>query len=620
MLTVADIYCGAGGLSAGFARSQIALPDGTRSQYQLVYGIDKDCDAIRSFRNSHFNNLSESELNTVAPCADIAAVIPQTILDAAHLFDAESIDVLIGGPNCQGVSAAGLRNPEDARNDMLHKFIELVESLRPAWFVMENVPGLTHANNRDLLAAIFERFEKIENYRVAGDVLLAADYGVAQMRYRLFVVGTRTNSPILFPNPTRTPPAAVRGHLEFHNNSYEMVEDAIGDLVDVTPGEHPPDSILVADDGAGHYCARINALNRARIGQIECGGDWRNMPIGLLPERYFATRASDQKGAYGRLSWDWPAFTITRAAGNVTAGPFIHPQHDRPLSVREAARLQSFDDTHMFFGSVMSKYRQVGNAVPPRLAAAVAQQILLCHHDPDEARKTGREGRLNYHVVDDALKKKIEFPTLTPRQVHPLVDNLGSRKRLPPKRKNHTRDTATVWDSESRPVDPYPEHTRLLRLLAQQPGNYRAAKRARAIVAFIDGVSKKEIVADTNASEKSIGKWVDGYFAEGLNGWRAYHTPLERIANYDEVLVAELEESTNKIRGWDLKPASNGTSNGQAHKRYHMNEYLVSLKERFKDLSVAELIGLVEVELGHGIGTIYVDDLLAIADVVLRDA
>ena len=82
------------------------------------------------------------------------------------------------------------------------------------------------------------------------------------------------------------------------------------------------------------------------------------MPIRLLPERYFATRASDQKGAYGRLLWDWPAYTVTNAANNVTAGPFTHPDDDRPISVREAARLQSFDDYHVFFGSVLSEYRK----------------------------------------------------------------------------------------------------------------------------------------------------------------------------------------------------------------------------------------------------------------------
>src|SRR5437868_5106995 len=120
MLTVADIYCGAGGLSAGFSLASIANASGAEcppERFQVAYGLDHNCDAIRSFRHFHFRGVDETALEIVSPCKDIKDVTSASILAAMPL--GRQVDVLIGGPNCQGVSAAGLRNPDDDRNEML---------------------------------------------------------------------------------------------------------------------------------------------------------------------------------------------------------------------------------------------------------------------------------------------------------------------------------------------------------------------------------------------------------------------------------------------------------------------------------------------------------------------
>jgi DNA (cytosine-5)-methyltransferase 1 len=382
-LVVADLYCGAGGLSTGFAEAGAWWNNPQGEGYKVVFATDRDKQAMETFRSNHFQETSLGQEDPRAFCGDVSFVNARRILSAAH--PAQQIDVLIGGPSCQGVSHAGLRNPADKRNQTLLAFTRLVRELQPQWFLMENVPGLTHSNNRELLADIFKLFEAMNGYKVAGDVLLAADYGVPQFRYRLFIIGTRTGAPIRFPI---APVQAFDG--------YSTVRDAIGYLSDIEPLEFEKGELPAGTPSSikNHWCRKIGEADRRRIAAVRPGHDWRDIPIGLLPERYFMTRSSDQKGSYGRLSWDWPAYTVTNAAHNVSAGAFTHPEHNRCLSVREAADLQSFPAHYEFRGSVEAQYRQVGNAVPPKLARAVAEGILYSHFNPEAAATWGRPGRL----------------------------------------------------------------------------------------------------------------------------------------------------------------------------------------------------------------------------------
>lgn len=623
MLNVIDIFCGAGGLSAGFTSARAWWSDSRERQYQILYGVDSNEDAIATFRAFHSRDDAEADGQIFADREYIENVTSDQIRTAIH---GEHVDVLIGGPNCQGVSAAGLRNPEDHRNEMLPAFIRLVEELQPSWFVMENVPGLTHTNNRELLCAIFEQFERL-NYQVRGDVLLAADYGVPQLRYRLFIVGTNTGAPIRFPLPTHFPaPLDGNQQLPGITDTYKTVREAIGDLAKHTPVLYeenvtPREVALPKGLPHNHFCIRLHDISLTRIQSIPEGLDWRSMPIRWLPERYFATRASDQKGAYGRLSGDWPAYTITNEAYNVSAGPFTHPQHNRGLSVRETARLQSFSDEHVFYGSVISQYQQVGNAVPPRLAQAVAEAVLYCHVHGEAARNWGTAGRLDFQIIHAALNEGKRFPVLTRRHVQPSANEpVERREYVQGTVREEAESGVSAWDTAARPQDPFPEDTLRLRKLAEQPRNYRTAKRARAIISFLDGKPKAEIVREANASENSVKKWVDGYFAAGIDGWRAYHTPLVRISQNKPHLIKRMEKATARVRRTLLAPPKNGDDERKTPKRLHMNSYLLKLIERFGDRSVSQLIQEVETDLGCSIGTVYVGDLLAICDVVFDES
>ncbi len=623
MLTVADIYCGGGGLSAGFElEGEEQNSDGDK-RYKIVYGVDRDLDAIEAFRNFHFQDLHEDNYEVVAPCKDIDEITSEDVLRAIAPY--KKVDILIGGPNCQGVSAAGLRNPDDDRNKMLKRFIDLVRELTPSWFVIENVPGLTHSNNHELLAEIFKELESIDGYKVSGDVLLATDYGVAQFRYRLFIIGTNTGKPIRFPRPTHIPgnPGSQPNLLD-SRPTYATVREAIGDLEAYKPKIYERTFLPVEPDinnriPHNHHYVDIGPSNKERMATIKPGKDWRFMPIRLLPERYFATRCSDQKGAYGRLLWNWPSYTITNAVCNVTAGPFTHPDFDRVLTVREAARLQSFSDEHVFFGNLESQYRQVGNAVPPKLACAVAKTILDVHY-ASEAEEIGNPGRLNHEIIRDAIEGRAKFPNLVQRHVAP---DTAWRKRAKVASRSVLKKKAGVqlsaWTAIKRPLAPHLDDTRRLRELAKQPGNYRAAKRARAIVSFIDGVAKNEIVKMANVSETSVQRWVDRYYSDGLDGWRAHHTRLDASSELDPKLLEKINRATVRVRKTLLAPTKNNSITQEEFKRLYMNSYLVTLIKRFGNYSVEELIDLVEAKLKTGIGTVYLGDLLALCDVVKED-
>jgi hypothetical protein len=176
----------------------------------------------------------------------------------------------------------------------------------------------------------------------------------------------------------------------------------------------------------------------------------------------------------------------------------------------------------------------------------------------------------------------------------------------------------SAWDAQKRPTDPRPNDTRKLRKLAEQPANYRAAKRAKTILQFLDGTPKATIIKEANVSEASIRKWVDGYIRYGLEGWRAYHTPIDYIQSNDVRLTRRIKESVTRVRRTLLSPAVNGSESDRTTAvRLHMNRYLLTLVKTFGRFSVADLICEVEDKLGAPIGTVYVGDLLAIADAVL---
>lgn len=370
-----DLFCGAGGLSVGFEQAG----------FKAVFANDNDEFACKTYAHNHPDA-------HVVP-GDVEKLSARQVLQTTGLT---SIPLVIGGPNCQGVSLRGKRDPNDPKNKMFFHFRRLIEELQPEWFVMENVPGLLHRHNRELASAIFEEFESI-GYRCGGEVLLAADYGVPQLRYRFLLIGNRVGKPIVFPNATHQCPMVLEEQESLfsvpdNRPFWRTVSDAISDLPEIPNGggmeelpypEH--DGNILSDYQSicrgeshslyNHVCHRTPDHNIQLIKHIPPGKNWKSIPEDIRPARFQRVALKDHTTTYGRLTWDMPARTITTYFNNISAGAFTHPEQHRGISVREGARFQSFPDNFRFLGTLSRQYRQVGNAVPCLLAREVATLI-----------------------------------------------------------------------------------------------------------------------------------------------------------------------------------------------------------------------------------------------------
>jgi DNA (cytosine-5)-methyltransferase 1 len=379
-LRAIDLFCGAGGLSEGFRSAG----------YTVTFALDKDADSCATYRKNH--------PQTHVECASITDFAPERIEELAG----GSVDVVLGGPSCQSFSTAGRRTKwvgeGDVRNDLWEHMFKVVHHLQPKIFVMENVPGMVYFKSGSVGEKILKRFGE-EGYAVTKDILLAADWGVPQRRRRLFIVGILGDSPFRFPEPTHLGGwrRDTLGLWEQRRRQRGLLEhltiwDAIGDLplLEGQPGPVRRYALKAAEASSiarklrqgsrslrDHEVQSLPAETRALIARVPPGGTWRDIPPHLLPDRYRGMRRTDSTNLLGRLAADLPAYTITTQFNNVTTGCFTHPLEDRSLSVREGARIQTFPDTYEFVGSLNSRCRQIGNAVPPLLGHVLAHQIAL---------------------------------------------------------------------------------------------------------------------------------------------------------------------------------------------------------------------------------------------------
>lgn len=329
-LTFIDLFSGAGGLMRGFMDAG----------YTPVFSVEVWQPAIET-HNLNYPNipLIAEDIRTIdnarlAPCCD-------------------KIDVIVGGPPCQGFSTIGKRLVKDPRNELVFEFIRFVDVIRPKVFLMENVRGLLSSDGGKIKQAIEEEFRNI-GYNVISKVLCAADYGVPQMRNRIFFLGVRADLDISlsFPAPTHT------------KENYTTVGDAINDLIGK---ENSIDN---------HIPMKHNSIVEARISCIKEG---EGIPKDGLPDEVARGSRSDYKDnqlknfshVYKRLSRFRPATTMVPGHN---AFP-LHPTQNRSLTVREAARIQTFPDDVVFCGTRQNQCIQVGNAVPVKLAYQLANHI-----------------------------------------------------------------------------------------------------------------------------------------------------------------------------------------------------------------------------------------------------
>jgi len=337
--TVVDLFCGAGGLSLGLERAG----------FDILCAVDNWKIATKTYAL----NFSHPVL-----LLDLGKMSAKEIAKKAG-FSGVSVDLVVGGPPCQGFSIQRIGNDHDIRNNLVLEFARLIAEFRPKMFLMENVPGLIGKRGRDL-ASKFELQMKTVGYEVQTTRVNAAEYGIPQIRQRVFFYGWKKEySPFGFP------PATHR------NEHFKTVWDAIGDL------PSPPEDYSPHPDDALHRKTRLSKLNEKRISMIPPGGGMLDLPVSMRVNCH--KNGADLIGhrfVYGRLSPDKPAATITARFDSFTRGKFGHPHENRNITLREGARLQTFPDNFVFLGTQEEIAAQIGNAVPPVLAEQISRGVL----------------------------------------------------------------------------------------------------------------------------------------------------------------------------------------------------------------------------------------------------
>lgn len=329
---IIDLFSGAGGFQIGFERQGFEV--------MLSTDFDKDCETVHRINRPNvpfiridIHNLTEEILDSYIP-------------------EGTNIDVLIGGPPCQGFSTIGKRissdpekrTAEDPRNTLFREYIRILNYVKPKFFLMENVEGLLTRDGGRIFEEIKRTFHET-GYEFNYVVLNAADYGVPQIRNRVFFYGNRLGIKM-------TPPAAIAG--EGTNIPHRTVGNAITDLAD-----------LLDNESINHVALKHGEINIRRYALIPEGG---RLPEDKLPPELYRKNFGN---TFKRLHRDKPSLTMVPGHN---AFP-IHPWLNRSLTVREAARLQSFPDDYIFAGPRQKQCMQVGNAVPPLLAEAWAKYL-----------------------------------------------------------------------------------------------------------------------------------------------------------------------------------------------------------------------------------------------------
>lgn len=384
MLKMIDLFSGAGGLSEGLRQAGF---------YSLYAN-----EVIKTYSETYARNHPD----TLVDQRDIRSVDAKSIRQKLKLEQGD-LDLLAGGPPCQGFSInAPIRSNDDSRNHLFREFIRFVDEFQPKAVLIENVPGLVSFENGMTLQAILD---ELTNHGYYADVriLYAPHYGVPQTRWRTIIIGMKYQKDIqaAFPQPEYDAPLRVNFTSRFDGRSiigfpqknnlqpYISVKDALSDLPVLSNGESGSEcknyrslpqnrfQYLMREFSNGvfnHEAPRLSKINLERLKYIPAGGNWTNIPDNLLPKGMQRARKSDHTKRYGRVNPDGLASTILTKC-DPHWGAYFHYDQDRVFSVREAARIQTFPDHFIFTGSKAEQYEQVGNAVPPFLAAAIGHSL-----------------------------------------------------------------------------------------------------------------------------------------------------------------------------------------------------------------------------------------------------
>lgn len=365
-----SLFSGAMGLDLGLEQAGI----------NIQLGQDFDVSCVKTMQKN----------GRQALLGDIRKIEPEDLLSASGMTFGEPF-LICGGPPCQPFSTAGKRlGINDPRGSLFREYVRMIDSIRPRFFVMENVKGLMSSPLKDadgkstegkVIDIILEEFSKL-HYKTVYGVLDAVNYGVPQFRERFVLIGSRDNEDIFLPIPT---------HFQMHQNAahrWVTLGSSIRDLEDV-PGE----------------CADFSPTRLKYLKLVPEGGNWKNLPADVLEDAMGGAYLSGggKVGFYRRLSYSQPSPTVVTSPIQ-KATMMCHPTKDRPLSVAEYARIQQFPDTWQFTGTLVDKYRQIGNAVPVGLAKAIGEAIISTADNVSTVKVKRIRGTGIHEKIQEAIR------------------------------------------------------------------------------------------------------------------------------------------------------------------------------------------------------------------------
>lgn len=340
-----DLFSGCGGLSYGFEQAG----------FECAIGVDHDAPSLKTFSYNH--------PNAVAMKLDLSK--DESIDKIVANIGKARINLIVGGPPCQGFSLTGTRKEHDKRNTLFYSMFKLAEKTDPDFVVIENVPGISNLYGGRARLAILSEFERL-GYTAHEKLFYAPDYGVPQIRKRMFFVGCKPKYNFHFPKPTH------------EKGNYVSCEDAIDDLPTLVSSLGSEASVYSSEARSSyqkrmridsnklynHVGTKHTEHVKSVIQQVPEGGNHKDLPDGVGDSRKF-------NEAWTRYHSKKPSKTIDTGHRN-----HFHYKWDRVPTVRENARLQSFPDRFQFFGPKTQQYKQVGNAVPPLLGEALGKRLL----------------------------------------------------------------------------------------------------------------------------------------------------------------------------------------------------------------------------------------------------
>jgi DNA (cytosine-5)-methyltransferase 1 len=340
---VLDFFSGCGGMSSGFAALSKEIPF-----FEVIGACDIHSDALRSFEKNYNAPGVNCDIRTLLSDSKLSE-----FMNKISKRDETKPLVLIGCAPCQGFSSHRKKDwyREDERNSLVGVFAEIAVKLNPEIIVIENVPELLGKKYWENFKEAYDIFTDA-GYIVKQSIYNTATFGVPQERFRAIVIAQKKDFHL--------PPHIL------NDNEFMTVKDAIGDLPYVDAG-------VAHESDALHRSAHHRTSTLDTIKAVPKNGG--NRPVGVGPK--CLDKVKGYTDVYGRLDWNKPAITITHYARNPASGRFTHPEQDRGLTTREALRLQSFPDNYCFEGSFDSIFKQIGEAVPPKLSCVIAASILL---------------------------------------------------------------------------------------------------------------------------------------------------------------------------------------------------------------------------------------------------